>query len=273
MEPTYRIAQRLHERRAAVGLPKYGRHLDADSQGCMIVHALEEAADQVNYLLAEIQRRRHVIEKLESLAEEMRADKAPRWAFEMEKLSDLLGGPSALKQYDEILGGGTVAENATVAPEPVSTTHKWSNRMSRGNLEFCEVCGIVRRADDKNKPCRGPVAISLRTAMDQDQPSVEQRRMPKEQLDRIRQEIAKVAASDRPLTTEERETFDRAMAELPEAHEAPDPRDEALRVAEIGCAWARQRLMECLPDDAWSDSALGPLDTALAAIRAAGGVR
>ena len=51
MEPTYRIAQRLHERRAAVGLPKYGRHLDANSPGCMIVHALEEAADQVNYLL------------------------------------------------------------------------------------------------------------------------------------------------------------------------------------------------------------------------------
>lgn len=114
MEPTYRIAQRLHERRAAVGLPKYGRHLDADSQGCMLVHALEEAADQVNYLLAEIQRRKHVIEKLEALAEEMRADKASRWAFEMEKLSDLLGGPSALKHYDEILRGETVANSATV---------------------------------------------------------------------------------------------------------------------------------------------------------------
>lgn len=128
-EPTYKIAQRLLASRAAVGVKQYGDDLTANSPGCMIVHALEEAADQVNYLIAEIQRRKYVIEKLESLAEEMRADKAPRWAFEMEKLSDLLGGPSALKQYDEILGGGTVAENATVDPlsDPaISTLHKFA---------------------------------------------------------------------------------------------------------------------------------------------------
>lgn len=117
-QPTYRIAQALHARRAAVGLPKYGQHLTAASPGCMLVHALEEAADQVNYLIAEIQRRKHLIEKLEALAEEMRADKAPVWAFELEKLSDLLGGRAALARYDEILDGGTVAENATVVPDP-----------------------------------------------------------------------------------------------------------------------------------------------------------
>jgi len=115
MEPTYKIAQALHARRAAVGLPKYGQHLTADSPGCMIVHALEESADKTNYLIAEVQRRKHLIEKLEALAEEMRADKAPVWAFELEKLSDLLGGRAALAKYDEILG--TVAENATVAPD------------------------------------------------------------------------------------------------------------------------------------------------------------
>lgn len=30
-------------------------------------------------------------------------------------------------------------------------------------IECCKVCGIVRRKDDKNKPCRGPVKITLRT--------------------------------------------------------------------------------------------------------------
>lgn len=28
--------------------------------------------------------------------------------------------------------------------------------------ECCRKCGIVRRADDKNKPCRGRVTLSLR---------------------------------------------------------------------------------------------------------------
>ncbi len=116
MEPTYRIAQRLHERRAAKGLETYWRHLDADSQGCMLVHALEEAADQVAYLLAEIQRRQTMLKKLDELIEEMQEEKAPGWAYQLEKLFDLFGGESALAQYDEILGGGTVAENATVDP-------------------------------------------------------------------------------------------------------------------------------------------------------------
>lgn len=220
MKPTYRIAQRLHERRAAVGLPKYGRHLDAESRGCMLVHALEENADKTNYLIAEIQRRKYVIEKLEALAEEMRADKAPRWAFEMEKLSDLLGGPSALKQYDEILGG---AENATLAPQS----------------------GI-----------------------------------PKEQLDRIRQEIAKVAAINRPLTPQEREDFDRAMAELPEAHEAQDPRDEALRVAAEALIHVRHEIIGMANranGDEWlvavAHRSVAVIAEALDAIRAAGGAR
>ena len=111
MEPTYRIAQRLHERRAAVGLPKYGRHLDADSQGCMLVHALEESADKTNYLLAEIQRRRELMKWLKIISDEGEkwSDWAHGWFVD-------LGGESALAQYDEILGGGTVAENATVDP-------------------------------------------------------------------------------------------------------------------------------------------------------------
>jgi hypothetical protein len=107
-EPTYKIAQRLHERRAAKGLETYGRHLDANSKGCMLVHALEEAADQVNYLLAEIQRRQKLMKWLKIISDEGEkwSDWAHGWFVD-------LGGESALAQYDEILGG---AENATVDP-------------------------------------------------------------------------------------------------------------------------------------------------------------
>ena len=215
MEPTYRIAQRLLASRAAVGVKQYGDDLTANSPGCMIVHALEEAADQVNYLLAEIQRRADAIRKLIAMVDDMEAQGYWPMMHRANAVIDLLGGRAALAQYDEILG--TVAENATVAPP---------------------------------------------------------RRMPKEQLDRIRQEIAKVAASDRPLTQEEREGFDSAMAELPETHEAPDPRDEALRVAEKALA------LVCYNEDRVTgfDHLIHRMDMeackdALAAIRAAGGAR
>lgn len=107
MEPTYRIAQRLHERRAAVGLKKYGQHLTADSPGCMLVHALEEAADQVNYLIAEIQRRQSLMKWLRVISDEKGpwADWAWGWFVDF-------GGEAALAKYDEILG------TATPAPDP-----------------------------------------------------------------------------------------------------------------------------------------------------------
>lgn len=118
-EPTYRIAKRLHERRAAVGLPKYGRHLDANSQGCMLVHALEEAADQVNYLLAEIQRRRAALSKIYAVIANLQRwhnSNLNREAETLMAVAESFGGESALSQYDEILGGGTVANSATVDP-------------------------------------------------------------------------------------------------------------------------------------------------------------
>ncbi len=118
MEPTYKIAQALHARRAAVGLPKYGQHLSADSPGCMLVHAVEEAADLTEYLLAEAQRRRKAIRILLDTAERL-----AQWddvnlnedARQLVRVIDLLGGEAALATSDEILGG---AEDATVAPEP-----------------------------------------------------------------------------------------------------------------------------------------------------------
>lgn len=131
-EPTYRIAQALHARRAAVGLKKYGQHLSAASPGCMIVHALEEAADQVNYLLAEIQRRKLAIETLRSLiAGGELPDYEGATVATIQEVIDLLGGEAALAKYDEILGG---AEDATVAPDPRDE----ALRVADAALESCE---------------------------------------------------------------------------------------------------------------------------------------
>lgn len=37
--------------------------------------------------------------------------------------------------------------------------HAWFKRFG---LICCKKCGIVQRADGKNKPCRGPVRVGLR---------------------------------------------------------------------------------------------------------------
>lgn len=37
--------------------------------------------------------------------------------------------------------------------------HHWIRRYG---LDCCKLCGIVRRADDKNKPCPGKVRVELR---------------------------------------------------------------------------------------------------------------
>lgn len=116
-EPTYKIAQALHERRAAVGLPKYGQHLTADSPGCMLVHALEESADKTNYLIAEVQRRREAVKTLCDL-KAIHGGMVPDndTVATIQYVIDLLGGEAALARYDEILG--TVANSATVVQDP-----------------------------------------------------------------------------------------------------------------------------------------------------------
>jgi hypothetical protein len=45
-----------------------------------------------------------------------------------------------------------------------SNGHHW---ISDFNLVCCRDCGIVRRADDKNKRCRGVVKVGLRTPLSQ----------------------------------------------------------------------------------------------------------
>lgn len=39
--------------------------------------------------------------------------------------------------------------------------HDWFT-YGRLNWECCRVCGIVRRKDGKNSPCRGPVSVGPR---------------------------------------------------------------------------------------------------------------
>lgn len=65
---------------------------------------------------------------------------------------------------DTILDALSMAATEKALPEPreviaVSNGHHWVERF---NLVCCRDCGIVRRADDRNKPCRGKVRVELR---------------------------------------------------------------------------------------------------------------
>jgi hypothetical protein len=42
-----------------------------------------------------------------------------------------------------------------------SRIHRWVKH--HGDTECCTVCGVIRRHDDLNKPCRGPVHIAVRS--------------------------------------------------------------------------------------------------------------
>lgn len=43
-----------------------------------------------------------------------------------------------------------------------SNGHQWGYYKDM-QWESCRACGIVRRADDKNTPCKGPVKVVLRS--------------------------------------------------------------------------------------------------------------
>ena len=42
-----------------------------------------------------------------------------------------------------------------------SNGHRWGHYKD-WKLETCRYCGMVRRADDKNSPCKGKVKLGLR---------------------------------------------------------------------------------------------------------------
>lgn len=53
------------------------------------------------------------------------------------------------------------------APKVVghSNGHEWAEWVfSRRTMVCCNMCGIVRRADDTNKPCKGVVKVALRAS-------------------------------------------------------------------------------------------------------------
>lgn len=72
----------------------------------------------------------------------------------------------------EICGGDCSSANPPMAYCPTrddtkviaeSNGHHWIERF---NLVCCRDCGFVRRADDKNKPCKGVVKVGLRVDAD-----------------------------------------------------------------------------------------------------------
>lgn len=44
--------------------------------------------------------------------------------------------------------------------------HEWFT-YGRLNWECCRVCGVVRRKDGNNSPCKGPVAVGPRETLDE----------------------------------------------------------------------------------------------------------
>jgi hypothetical protein len=40
-------------------------------------------------------------------------------------------------------------------------SHKWF-RWKKDEFQCCRLCGVVKRSDDRNGPCRGKVKITLR---------------------------------------------------------------------------------------------------------------
>lgn len=59
---------------------------------------------------------------------------------------------------------------APAAPDVIaeSNGHHWIKAF---NLLCCRDCGIVRRADDQNRPCKGLVGVALRNRQPTDAPS------------------------------------------------------------------------------------------------------
>ena len=45
-----------------------------------------------------------------------------------------------------------------------SNGHEW---IHWHGMVICLTCGVVRRADDQNKPCKGPVKVTTRNAFDE----------------------------------------------------------------------------------------------------------
>lgn len=59
----------------------------------------------------------------------------------------------------DVIGEGRI----TFVVREVVDGHVWGNLTSSMIIgECCRVCGMMRRADKKNKPCKGPAKIELR---------------------------------------------------------------------------------------------------------------
>lgn len=55
-----------------------------------------------------------------------------------------------------------MVERNLPSPRKVIATSNGHHWIERFNLVCCRDCGFVRRADDQNKPCKGPVGVGIR---------------------------------------------------------------------------------------------------------------
>jgi len=71
---------------------------------------------------------------------------------------------TALTTAIAALAGGRPMTPITIradTPRETVEDHDW---FSRFGLVVCKRCGLVQRADGKNRPCPGPVRVALRSA-------------------------------------------------------------------------------------------------------------
>lgn len=72
-----------------------------------------------------------------------------------------LCSPLPKSRHRKQRGNGRAVCRAPVVEQ--GPQHVWAKEPGWA-WEACRVCGVVRRADDRNLPCRGPVKLSLREA-------------------------------------------------------------------------------------------------------------
>lgn len=68
---------------------------------------------------------------------------------------------------DALLQGWASTVDARTFTDGGASVHQWvarqvANVSQQPRVEYCARCGIVRRADRKNKPCKGASTIALR---------------------------------------------------------------------------------------------------------------
>lgn len=100
---------------------------------------------------------------LENMKAELRArSDADPLGFRRAAAWDAIFSSSDLRALRARLSADDIKRLVGVIVPAAVQAHDWFT-YGRLNWKCCRVCGIVRRADGKNSPCKGPVAVGPRS--------------------------------------------------------------------------------------------------------------